>query len=146
MMPRAFSLSAVLAFRQQKETSEERALTAILATERETRSQLATLERELVQITARRARETNTVQVAAHHQAVDARVLQLRDIQNHVRARLHTVSMERQEQYGRYLAARAGREMLTQLREQRQTECKLQAERMEQKRVEDLFTSRHWRS
>lgn len=144
-MPRKFPLTAVLAVRQQKEESEERALTAILAEAVGVRLAIERAELHMVQHTDDRAREVSLVHNAAHHQAHHARWTMLREHKQALLQQLQMLELRRAEQQTRYLRARSDREMLTELQIQQRASWEAELLTREAKQMDDLFASRRLR-
>lgn len=145
-MPRNFPLAAVLAVRQQKESAEERALTAVLAEINGVRVGIARAEQAMVQHGNDRAREVSASHSAAHHQASHARWTLLQKTRRSLEDQLRVLETRRAEQQGRYLRARSDREMLTELQVQQRAAWDAELATQEAKQMDDLFASRRLRN
>lgn len=141
-MPHTFPLAAVLAIRQQKEETEERALGIAAAQVLETRTAIAQLQTALRDHADTRAKEALATNFAVHHQAQQARWMGLCARLTQLHEQLNLLEAKRTEQQGRYLAARRVREMLTELRQQARAAWLAESESREQKHIDDLFTAR----
>ena len=144
-MPRRFPLAAVLAIRQQKEAAEERALLAINTQIQQVQAALGRVRQELTQSAALRAREIETVRNGAQLQSNYARHNVLADAQTELVGQIQALELRRLEQQTVYLAAKAGREMLTELRQEAQTAWEIDEQKRDQRRLDDLFTARKLR-
>lgn len=144
-MPRTFPLAAVLALREQKEQAEERALMAIGADIQQVQLALSRVRQELAQSAALRAREIETVRSGAQHQANYARHKVLYDAQADLLGQIQQLELRRRDQQAVYLAAKAAREMLTELEKQGRAAWNLEEQRRDQRRLDDLFTARRLR-
>lgn len=144
-MGHTFPLAAVLVSRQRKEEQEERALAALGAQRAQVQATLERVRHELGRETAMRAGEIGTARDGATHQVAYARHKLLWEAREQLQAQLETLALQQREQQGRYLVARADREMLTTLQRQGRSAWEAEGERREQRRLDDLFTARHAR-
>ncbi len=144
-MPKRFPLAAVLTVREQKEASEERALSAIHAHLQQARSAFASLEQQVAQLAASRAVERDQLLPAVHFQAFVARHESLRLQQAELRRQINVLEARKTEQQGRFLEARCNREMVTQLREKHENAWAVEQQLRESKRLDDLFSARRAR-
>ena len=141
MLP-PFSLAAVLALRQQKEDSEERALAAIARQKEELQTALLRLQQELAQAASARAHEVQTVRSAAQHQAAYTRYQLLCDAQTELHTKIGALERQQREQRVLHLAARSARETLSALRTQQAAAWEKEQQARAAKRLDDLFAAR----
>ena len=144
-MPRTFSLAAVLAFRQQKEEAEERALAAIAYQVGQVQATLRRLQQEIDQTNEARAREKDRVHTGAQTHANYAKCKVLREAEQELREQLKALEERRREQQARYLGVRSGRETLSELKEQQGKDWDTEVQTREQKSLNDLFNARRSR-
>lgn len=142
----AFSLAAVLALRQQREQQEERALTAVLHELAAGRDTVGRIEGELSRVRAEIAQMApQSLQAVSLHERY-ARVRVLEEGLLEMRARLAELEARRDAQQQIYLAARRDRDLLDELESRQRLSFTTEANRREQKRMDDLFLARRLRA
>lgn len=141
----AFSLAAVQSVRRQRETQEERALTAVLHEMQRTQSMMERIDAELSDAAASRltAWAVQTQAVAIHEQY--ARLELLRQARAEVLACLAALATQRDQQQSFYLTARRDRELLDELEAKQHAAFRAKLLLQEQKRNDDLFLARRLR-
>jgi len=142
----AFSLAAVLALRQQREQQEERALTAVLHELAAGRDTVGRIEGELSRVRAEIAQMApqSLQAVSLHERYARVRVLEKGLLE--MRARLAELEARRDAQQQIYLAARRDRDLLDELESRQRLSFTTEANRREQKRMDDLFLARRLRA
>ena len=141
-----FALSAVLALRQQKEEAEERVLVLIGRELQQVRTARARVESEMVQTDQGRLGEVQQLLSGAHHHAAYARYRMLQEAAAALDKQQAALEAKRGGQQALYLKAKADREMISDLKEKQELIFEREAQRREQKRMDDLFASRHARA
>jgi flagellar export protein FliJ len=145
-MKRHDSLTVVLAVRQRKEEVEERKLAGLGEQLLGSVSEVQRLDAELVSLTATRNGKVQQLLSGAHHHQNHAHYQHLQDQRARAVKEIQRVEMMRNEQLAIYLAARCGREVISELLQRRASEYDAERRIREQKRNEDLFLSRRVRS
>jgi flagellar export protein FliJ len=140
------SLRVVLAVRRLKEETEERTLAALGQQIQQATIEAERLGAELASVTASRLEEVNCLLNGVHHQRSDARYRQVQKQHSEALSRVANLEKMRVEQMVIYLAARCGREVISELRERRTSAYQADLRMREQKRNDDLFLSRRARS
>ena len=141
-----FPLASVLALRSQKEKAEERLLIQLGAEIGQTEADLGRISADIARSSEERAREVHQAFNAAHHQAHYARYQLLGSARAELQAQLVTLRSRQQQQQAAYLASRRDREMLTDLHLKQRNIYRLELDRSEAKRNDDLYLSRRLRS
>ncbi len=144
-MPFAFSLAAVLAFRQQREAAEERALTALLHQLAAAHETFGRIEVELRNIRSMHAQSSpERLQAVALHERY-ARLAVLEQGRAEMLQHIAALTTQRDAQQQLYLAARRDRELLDELEAKQRAGFATEALRREAKRMDDLFLARRLR-
>jgi hypothetical protein len=146
MMRPSDSLRVVLAVRRLKEDAEERILAALGRQIQQAMTEVERLEAELVSIKALRLEEVHCLLSGIDHQRSEARHRQVKEGRLEALSQIETLETMRLGQMETYLAARCGREVISELLEQRMSAYQADLGAREQKRNEDLFLSRRARS
>ena len=145
-MPRAFPLAALVRLREQKEAAAERALGLAEAALRLEALRLRELQQGLQSQQDSRAAEIGSLLSAAHHEARAEEWVALKAKQAAQEKVLLTVASQRNEAQNVYLLARRHRETVGELQNDWQTSRAQNADKQEQRRLDDLSGSRRQRS
>lgn len=145
-MPESFSLDVVLRLRQHREDTEERALAALHTQCHQTEATLLRVRQEMLYWTEQCARASGSLGSGASQHASYARLQFLRETEQHLQQQLMDLRRQAAEHQCAFLEARHARETLTELRSAQQNALTAQAERREQRRIEDLWLGRWTRS
>lgn len=141
-MAHIFSLESVLRLRKHKEDAEQRALGALGAQRQQVETMLGRVQHELRQWTDERSREVGRAGSGVTQHSTYARLSLLRETRTQLEHQLKSIETLRREQQTKYLAARSGREMLTELKQQQQAASEAAEDRREQRQLEDLLLGR----
>ena len=141
-----FPLTPVLRLREQKEENEERLLIAINADLQQVRAAIARVEQETARFGSVREQMTREVLSAAHHQMLALQWRSLQEAHAQLRTRLHFLEKSRAKQQESLLIARRERETLSELFARYKEGLKEEAEKLDRKRLDDLFSARHGRT
>jgi len=139
------SLRVVLAVRRLKEEAEERTLAALRQQIQQAAAEAERLQAELASVTASRLEEVHCLLDGGHYQRSDARYRQAQAQRSDALSQIAKLEKMRVEQMVIYLAARCGREVISELQEQRMAAYQADLRVREQKRNEELFLSRRAR-
>lgn len=141
-----FSLSTVLAFRRQKEQAEERLLLHLGLQMQQAEADIGRISVDIARSTEERAREIQQTFNAAHHQTHYARYQLLQNGRSELQTQLSTLRTRHGQQQAIYLASRRDREMLSDLEAKQRRAYRVELDRAETKRNDDLYLSRRLRS
>ena len=141
-----FSLAAVLALRHQREQQAERALTALLHELAAGRDTVQRIEDELRRLHADHAQTRPQSQQAVSLHERYARIYVLEQGRAEMLTRLADLDAQRAAQQQLYLDAHRDRELLDDLKTRQRAGFALDANRRDQKRMDDLFLARRLRS
>ena len=141
-MRNVFPLETVLRVRQHNEDTQARALAGLGIERQQLDSMLARVRKELQQWASDRHRDIGSVATGTVQHSMYARLSLLKSTEEQVLAQLASLEIRRLELQSRFLAARSGREMLTELKQQKQAMHALADQRREQRQLEDLLLGR----
>lgn len=137
-----FTLETVLRFREGLEKNEERALQKIQLEVAQVRRQLDELAGDLARSNSERADSLRNWMQAFRLQNLDSEIAERIATKAALLEMLGSLKLKRDEQMKRYQAARVDRRMLSDLEEQKKVEWEQERDRMDQKRMDDVFSSR----
>jgi hypothetical protein len=140
------SLRVVLAVRRRKEEAEERALAALNQQIQRAEAEAERLQTEIAAVGTSRREEIQQLLNGAHHQHSEARYTHLLQQCSMALAEAKRLDGLRVDQMAAYLAAKCGREVISELQERRTSAYQADLQGREQKRNEDLFLARRARS
>ena len=141
-MRNVFPLETVLRVRPHNEDTQARALAGLGIERQKLDSMLARVRKELQQWASARYRDIGSVATGTVQHSMYARLSLLKSTEEQVLAQLASLEIRRRELQSRFLAARSGREMLTELKQQKQAMHALADQRREQRQLEDLLLGR----
>lgn len=135
------SLHVVLAVCRRKEEVEERKLTALTQQIQQATAREKRLAEQFARFAAERFVEVERLSNGLHHQASDGQFRAFQEERGQAVAERGRLEALRLKQMAIYLAARSGREVISELEEQRTAAYRSALAVRERKRNEDLFLS-----
>ena len=145
-MPFRFSLASVLRVRESIERREELALQRVEMEVVRVKHRIDELTDELARAGEARENALRNSIPAYDLQSMDAQMNAALDAKQILLDTLQTLQQQRDAQMKLYQVAYNGRQMLTDLLEQKKNEYKQEQDHAQQKRIDDLFASRWQRN
>lgn len=145
-MPFRFSLASVLRVRESIERREELALQRVEMEVARVKHRIDELTDELARAGEARENALRNSIPAYDLQSMDAQMNAALDAKQILLDTLQTLQQQRDAQMKLYQVAYNGRQMLTDLLEQKKSEYKQEQDHAQQKRIDDLFASRWQRN
>ena len=145
-MPFRFSLASVLRVRESIERREELALQRVEMEVVRVKHRIDELTQELARAGEARENALRNSIPAYDLQSMDAQMNAALDAKQILLDTLQTLQQQRDAQMKLYQVAYNGRQMLTDLLEQKKNEYKQEQDHAQQKRIDDLFASRWQRN
>ena len=145
-MPFRFSLASVLRVRESIERREELALQRVEMEVVRVKHRIDELTQELARAGEARENALRNSIPAYDLQSMDAQMNAALDAKQILLDTLQTLQQQRDAQMKLYQVAYNGRQMLTDLLEQKKSEYKQEQDHAQQKRIDDLFASRWQRN
>lgn len=140
------SLHVVLALRKRKEEAEERKLIAVNQQIQQLIAREKRVGQELARLALTRSNELTQLSDGLHHQEREGKFRQLQQARAEVIADRNRLQGIQANQMALYLAARRGRQVMSELEEHRGSIYKAELAAREQKLIEDMFLSRRRRT
>lgn len=141
-----FSLATVLRVRGILEEQEERMLQRILFEITQTRKALASTESALGALDVARREDIHKPVIGRNLHASYGEMEELKQNRKNLVEKLGKLEQLRDQQVKIYEKARRNREMLTDMREEKQSSYESDLARLEQKTLDDIFISRRGRN
>jgi flagellar export protein FliJ len=141
-MPFRFSLEGVLSFRKNVEHAEELALNKILQEIATAHQQLHRLQSDHRSLREQRDRDLSKAQPAVYLQELAEKEQYIERAIEIVETQLRELDTKREAQLAVVRAAQQDREVIDEVRKQKQKIYQLEQNRREQKTLDDLFLSR----
>lgn len=141
-----FSLAAVLQVRRNAEEREERILGDVLREMNQTMQSIQRIDAELTGTTVRREAEIEQAFPGSHHHVSYARHALLRQTRSELEEQLTQWKELRDRQVAVHQSARAGREMISDLRVRQRDAYVSAMSRREQSTLDDGYLARRGRS
>jgi len=145
-VPFRFSLASVLRVRESIERREELALQRVEMEVARVKHRIDELTDELARAGEARENALRNSIPAYDLQSMDAQMNAALDAKQILLDTLQTLQQQRDAQMKLYQVAYNGRQMLTDLLEQKKNEYKQEQDHAQQKRIDDLFASRWQRN
>jgi flagellar export protein FliJ len=145
-VPFRFSLASVLRVRESIERREELALQRVEMEVARVKHRIDELTDELARAGEARENALRNSIPAYDLQSMDAQMNAALDAKQILLDTLQTLQQQRDAQMKLYQVAYNGRQMLTDLLEQKKSEYKQEQDHAQQKRIDDLFASRWQRN
>ena len=145
-MPFRFSLASVLRVRESIERREELALQRVEMEVARVKHRIDEWTDELARAGEARENALRNSIPAYDLQSMDAQMNAALDAKQILLDTLQTLQQQRDAQMKLYQVAYNGRQMLTDLLEQKKSEYKQEQDHAQQKRIDDLFASRWQRN
>jgi flagellar export protein FliJ len=145
-VPFRFSLASVLRVRESIERREELALQRVEMEVVRVKHRIDELTQELARAGEARENALRNSIPAYDLQSMDAQMNAALDAKQILLDTLQTLQQQRDAQMKLYQVAYNGRQMLTDLLEQKKNEYKQEQDHAQQKRIDDLFASRWQRN
>jgi flagellar export protein FliJ len=145
-VPFRFSLASVLRVRESIERREELALQRVEMEVVRVKHRIDELTQELARAGEARENALRNSIPAYDLQSMDAQMNAALDAKQILLDTLQTLQQQRDAQMKLYQVAYNGRQMLTDLLEQKKSEYKQEQDHAQQKRIDDLFASRWQRN
>jgi flagellar export protein FliJ len=145
-VPFRFSLASVLRVRESIERREELALQRVEMEVVRVKHRIDELTHELARAGEARENALRNSIPAYDLQSMDAQMNAALDAKQILLDTLQTLQQQRDAQMKLYQVAYNGRQMLTDLLEQKKNEYKQEQDHAQQKRIDDLFASRWQRN
>jgi len=140
-----FSLATLLRIREMVEEREERSLQTILLELAQAKQALVGIHTRITQ--SDEARHADTRQSTSGHElhALYGQLQHHKETRKQLEERVKTIEEQRNSQRVVYEAARRDREMLTNIRKQKETEYAVKKSRGEQRVIDDTYMARRGR-
>ena len=141
-----FSLASVLSVRESIERREELALQRVEMEVARVKQRIEELTDELAKAGDAREKALQNSIPAYDLQSMDVQINAALEAKQTLLDTLQTLQQQRDTQMKVYQAAYNGRQMLTDLLEQKKIEFRREQEHLQQKRIDDIFASRWQRN
>jgi flagellar export protein FliJ len=137
-----FTLASVLRVRENIEQREELALQRAELEVTRVRRRIDELTEKHIRVLQARERTLRQAVPAHRLQSMQAEMNAIVEAKKNLLKTLEAVQQQRDAQMKVYQSAHTGRQMLTDLSEQKKSEYELEQDRAQQKRLDDIFASR----